>query len=197
MKNTSPHCTLNLEEVCHGSSAHIQLWRTSGRPQDSVTRLGDLWKFFATNFATKVPQIFDNFVGFFKKHYFLSKSCCRYFLGNLWKLFIQTSGHTAPGPWNLNEQTILYPCCHDQGRIHRLFSAEHPVRRWRSCRSSLSPWRCCSESWRHLPMMNRLLAPYRIFWKISWNVHWNASLKSHFSRNFCRWLSLYNLIKVL
>ena len=32
----------------------------------SVTRLGDFWKFLATNFAKQVYQIFDNFLGNYK-----------------------------------------------------------------------------------------------------------------------------------
>ena len=40
-----------------------------------------------TNFAAKVHKIFDNFLGYYKKHYFLSKNCCGSFLGNLWKLW--------------------------------------------------------------------------------------------------------------
>ena len=32
----------------------------------SVTRLGDFWKFFVTNFLTKVAQIFVDFWGYYE-----------------------------------------------------------------------------------------------------------------------------------
>ena len=51
----------------------------------SVTRLGDFWKFLATNILTKVAQIFGNFLGCCEKHYFVSKNCCGSFLGRVWK----------------------------------------------------------------------------------------------------------------
>ena len=34
----------------------------------SVTRLGDFWKFFVTNFLSKVAKILSNFLGLFWKH---------------------------------------------------------------------------------------------------------------------------------
>ena len=67
----------------------------------SVTRLGDFWKFLATNFLTKVTQIFGNFLGYCEKHYFVSKNSCGSFWGIIWKIwatFNPTSGHTADNP---------------------------------------------------------------------------------------------------
>ena len=37
-------------------------------PPYNVTRLGDFWKFLATNFLTKVTKIFGNFLGYCEKH---------------------------------------------------------------------------------------------------------------------------------
>ena len=64
---------------------------------DSVTRLGDFGKFMAINSATKVTQIYDNFLGNYKKHKFLSKTGTTPLwaaYGNFRQLFIPTSGHT-------------------------------------------------------------------------------------------------------
>ena len=51
------------------------------RSELSVTRLGDFWNFLATNFVTKVAQMFCNFMGSCKNHYFLSQAA--------WQLFGQ------------------------------------------------------------------------------------------------------------
>ena len=53
----------------------------------SVTRLGNFLKFSATNFLTKVAQIFGNFLGCCEKHYFISKNYCGSFLGIVWKIW--------------------------------------------------------------------------------------------------------------
>ena len=49
----------------------------------SETRLCDFGTCLGTNFVTKAPQIMDNFLGYFKKHYFLSKKNYGSFLGKL------------------------------------------------------------------------------------------------------------------
>ena len=55
-----------------------------------MTRLGNFWKFLATNLLTKVAQKIVDF--------WAIKNGCGYFLGNLWKhlgnFFPSTSGHT-------------------------------------------------------------------------------------------------------
>ena len=50
----------------------------------SVTRLGDIWKFLATKFLTKVAQMIGNFLANLKT-LVLCKYCLCYFLGNFWK----------------------------------------------------------------------------------------------------------------
>ena len=47
----------------------------------SVTRVDNSWKFFNTNFLTKVAQLYNYFVN----NQFISKTCCGYLLGNFWK----------------------------------------------------------------------------------------------------------------
>ena len=37
----------------------------------SVTRLGDFWKFLATNLLTKVAQNIGDFLGYFEKEHFM------------------------------------------------------------------------------------------------------------------------------
>ena len=54
---------------------------------NSATRLDKLLKFSATNFLTKVAKVFVNFLGYFKKHHFLSKNCCGWSMGTFWKCF--------------------------------------------------------------------------------------------------------------
>ena len=53
----------------------------------SGTRLGDFWKLLATNFLTKVAQIFGNFLGYCEKHYSVSKNCCGSFLDIVWEIW--------------------------------------------------------------------------------------------------------------
>jgi len=52
----------------------------------SVTRLGNFLKFSATNFLTKVAQIFGNFLGYCEMHYFVNKNYHASFLGIVWKI---------------------------------------------------------------------------------------------------------------
>ena len=66
---------------------------------NSVTRLGDFYKFLATNCLTKVAQTFWwLFWGLFLKMSFLFKKCVATFRQYLWEirqLFIPSSGHTG------------------------------------------------------------------------------------------------------
>ena len=50
-----------------------------------MTKLGDFWQIVATNFFTNnSPNILATFFSFFWKRHFFSKSCCSYFLDNIW-----------------------------------------------------------------------------------------------------------------
>ena len=51
----------------------------------SVTRLGDFWKFLATNLLSIVFQIFRDFLGCIEKHHFSVKLAVATFRGNFWK----------------------------------------------------------------------------------------------------------------
>ena len=42
-------------------------WRVETNDTNSVTRLDNFWKFLATNFLTKVAQLFGDFWGLFEK----------------------------------------------------------------------------------------------------------------------------------
>ena len=53
----------------------------------SVTRCGDFESSYLQILGSKVPQIFENFLGYFKKHYVLSKTYRASFLGNLCQLW--------------------------------------------------------------------------------------------------------------
>ena len=60
-----------------------------------MTRSDDFWKFLPTNLVTKVPQIFGNSLGYFKKHHFLGRNDVESFwttYGKLGRDFIPTSG---------------------------------------------------------------------------------------------------------
>ena len=57
----------NIEKIMH-PSGHIVHYQS----EDSVTRLGDFWKFMTIIFIT----MWDNMW----KHYLLSENCCSYFL---------------------------------------------------------------------------------------------------------------------
>ena len=50
----------------------------------SVTRLDDFWNFLATNFQTKVVQIFCDFLGYFEDVTFKVKTVVPSLLGNFW-----------------------------------------------------------------------------------------------------------------
>ena len=52
----------------------------------SVTRLGNFLKFWVTNLLAKVVQIIGKILGYFEKHLFLSKNCCRYFWATFCKI---------------------------------------------------------------------------------------------------------------
>ena len=60
----------------------------------SETRLGDFWKFWATNFLIKVAQIFGNFQATVKSFTFLCLLFGQFF-GKNGQLFIPPFGHTA------------------------------------------------------------------------------------------------------
>ena len=77
----------------------------------SVTRLGGFWNFLATNFITKVAQMFGDFLGSCEKHCFLKSNLIGYFWGNFWKnlgFFISTSGHTDYVPYLLRLPKVLH-----------------------------------------------------------------------------------------
>ena len=42
---------------------------------NSVTRVGNFWNLLATNFVTKVAQMFDDVLGICENHCFLSQTC--------------------------------------------------------------------------------------------------------------------------
>ena len=72
--------------------------RTTTKLVISGTRLGDFWKFLATNFIAKVDQLFGDFLGYFDKYHFLSQSCHGYSCTTFEEfglLLIPTSSHTA------------------------------------------------------------------------------------------------------
>ena len=52
----------------------------------SVTRLGKFWKFLATNFHSKVAQVFGDFFGYFWKSHILSKNWNGYFWVNFFSI---------------------------------------------------------------------------------------------------------------
>ena len=55
-----------------------------------VTRLGDFWNFLATNFITKVAQMFGDFEGNCEKHFFFKSNWLGYFwatFGKTWATF--------------------------------------------------------------------------------------------------------------
>ena len=64
----------------------------------SATRLGDFWKFLATNCLLRVAQRFVNFLGYLKVGQFLGKIALTSFratTGNFGLLLIPASGHAA------------------------------------------------------------------------------------------------------
>ena len=77
--------------------------------QNSVTRLGDFWKFRAEIFVLKVAQILNAFWGYFDTWHFLGKNYCVYFLGIFWPNFYPTSDHTAV---TREDQFSLLLCMH-------------------------------------------------------------------------------------
>ena len=52
--------------------------------EGSVTRLGYYWTILATNFLTKVAQMFTNILGYYEKWHFKKKNYFNHFLGNFW-----------------------------------------------------------------------------------------------------------------
>ena len=72
---------------------------------NSVTRLGDFWKFLVTEFLSKVAQMLGDFWSSFESHHFSRINCWGYVwatLGKIWPLFISISVPTVckqhPGP---------------------------------------------------------------------------------------------------
>ena len=64
-----------------------------------MARLGNFWKFLATNSITKVAPKYIWLLGYFEKDQ-KGKNCCGYYLDNFWKLlgnifFSAASGHTG------------------------------------------------------------------------------------------------------
>ena len=84
------------------SKRSIQHFVNVGKVSSSVTRWGEFWKVCATNFLTKVGQIFSNWYRLlFEKHHLWVKRLIFIFGQLLWKsglLFSSTSGHTAGNP---------------------------------------------------------------------------------------------------
>ena len=67
---------------------------------NSVTRLGDFWKFLAKSYLTKVAQTFNECLGVLNTNIFLCKNLLWLLIGNFckqlgWLLFIPTSGQTG------------------------------------------------------------------------------------------------------
>ena len=67
---------------------------------NSVTRLGDFWKFLETKFIVKEAQMIGNFMGYFQKPYSYLKTALATFCATLgkplhWLLFTPTFGHTT------------------------------------------------------------------------------------------------------
>ena len=62
------------------------MWRMSRKMflSYSVTRLGEFWNFFASNFITKLAQMFSDFLGSCESIAFKS-NWLGYFLGNFGK----------------------------------------------------------------------------------------------------------------
>ena len=73
----------------------------------SVTRLGEFWKFFASNFLLKVAQMYGDFSGRSKKYFFQVKTAVATFRAILGErkvgYFISTSGHTGSRWTNIYE----------------------------------------------------------------------------------------------
>ena len=64
-----------------------------GRPHEQCDHIGPFLKVLGNNFSH-----FYLYLATFGKCWFLSKSCCAYSFGNLWKFglfFISTFGHTG------------------------------------------------------------------------------------------------------
>ena len=46
-------------------------------------QVGQFFKGLATNFVTKVSQVFGDLLVYFEKRHYIVKNCCGYYLGNL------------------------------------------------------------------------------------------------------------------
>ena len=54
---------------------------------NSVTRLGDFWKFLVTNFITKVAKVLGDFLGFLERQHFKVNNAVVTFWVNFWLNF--------------------------------------------------------------------------------------------------------------
>ena len=45
-------------------------------------QVGQFFKGLATNFVTKVSQVFGDLLVYFEKRHYIVKNCCGYYLGN-------------------------------------------------------------------------------------------------------------------
>ena len=89
-KKKQPSLLLNVEVIWKASDSSLT--------SEQCYQIGRVFKFLATNFVTKIRQMFVNSLGYYEKHHFLGKNCFGAFLGNFWKirqLLIPRSVHTA------------------------------------------------------------------------------------------------------
>ena len=67
-------------------STIFHFWNKYKYFSSSVTRLGDFWKFLATNFVTKVTQRYEDFLGYLENICFQVKTAMATFLGDSYKI---------------------------------------------------------------------------------------------------------------
>ena len=59
-------------------------------------QVGQFFKGLATNFVTKVSQVFGDLLVYFEKRHYIVKNCCGYYLGN----FCTKLGDFFPQIWS-------------------------------------------------------------------------------------------------
>ena len=100
----------------------------------SVTRLGDFLNLLASNFQTKVAQIFNCFLGKLQNQVKPDVASFWATIGKYGQLFIPTSGRTAQAPRWL---TFILP------EIRNMWRRTTQ----RRCRGRRWTWSCCSPRW--------------------------------------------------